>query len=60
MSTIYYFGIQCQLLLIERNLLSCTLEQVKDNLYHTLNNDGFSRELILNLLRSKGIDYLPS
>ena len=53
MSTIYYFGIQCQLLLIERNLLSCTLEQVKDNLYHTLNNDGFSRELMLNLLRSK-------
>ena len=53
MSTIYYFGIQCQLLLIERNLLSCTLEKVKDNLYHTLNNDGFSRELMLNLLRSK-------
>ena len=53
MSTIYYFGIQCQLLLIERNLLSCTLEQVKDNLYHTSNNNGFSRELMLNLLRSK-------
>ena len=56
MSTIYYFGIQCQLLLIERNLLSSTLEQVKGNFYHTLNNDGFSRELKLNLLRSKNLN----